>query len=254
MVGALTRIVEQAGELAILLGRTLVAVAAGRIPVGETVRQMQAIGVASIPIAMLTVAFSGAVIALHTTLEFIRYGRQDVVGSVVAITVAREVAPVLTGVLISARVGAAVAAEIGTMAVTEQVDALRALGVSPVHYLVVPRFVAAILMLPVVTLFAGIAGVYGAYLVASGSGIATATFWHSTRAMPMGDLLLGLSKTFFFGMIISLVGCWEGLRTTGGAAGVGRATTASVVLSTVLVYIANYYLAALLFGDQPIRF
>jgi phospholipid/cholesterol/gamma-HCH transport system permease protein len=246
---------EALGDLTILLGRTLAAVLLGRVPLGETVRQMQAIGVASIPIAMVTVAFSGAVLALQSALQFIRYGRADIIGSVVAITVAREVAPVLTGVLISARVGAAIAAEVGTMTVTEQVDALRALAVSPVEYLVTPRFVAAALMLPVVTLFAACGGVLGAAVVVVGrTGVSPDLFWTSTRAMPMSDLLLGLSKTFFFGMIIALVGCWQGLRTSGGAAGVGRSTTAAVVISTVLVYIANYYLTELLFAGRPIEF
>jgi phospholipid/cholesterol/gamma-HCH transport system permease protein len=204
---------------------------------------------------MITVGFAGAVLALQTALQFINYGRQDIIGSVVAITVAREVAPVLTGVLISARVGAAIAAEIGAMAVTEQVDALRALAVSPVEYLVVPRFLGALLMMPVITLFAAAGGVLGASVVVIGqSGVAPEVFWGSTRAMPLSDLALGLAKTPFFGMIIALVACWQGLGTTAGAAGVGRATTASVVISTVLVYIANYYLAALLFGERPIAF
>ncbi len=246
---------ERVGELAMLLYRTLAAIAAGRVPVGETVRQMEAIGVASIPIAMMTVAFAGGVIALQTALQFIQYGRQDIIGSVVAVTVAREVAPVLTGVLISARVGAAIAAELGTMAVTEQVDALRALAVSPVQHLVVPRFLATTLMLPVVTVFAAVAGVAGAGLVAySTADVPWSVFLQSARFMPLSDLALGTFKTLFFGMIIALVGCWQGLRTTGGAAGVGRSTTAAVVLSTVLVYIANYYLAASLFGQRPIRF
>src|SRR5262245_60293654 len=169
---------------------------------------MQAIGVASIPIAMITVGFAGAVLALQTALQFINYGRQDIIGSVVAITVAREVAPVLTGVLISARVGAAIAAEPGAMAVTEEVDALRALAVSPVEYLVVPRFVGAMLMLPVVTLFAAVGGVVGAAVVVIGqSGVASEVYWNSTRAMPLSDLFLGLAKTPFFGMIIALVAC-----------------------------------------------
>jgi phospholipid/cholesterol/gamma-HCH transport system permease protein len=253
--GLLARFFESVGELTILFFKTLGAVAGWRIPVAETVRQMNYIGVASIPIAMITVAFSAAVLALHTALEFIQYGRGDVIGSVIAITVAREVAPVLTAVLVAARVGASIAAELGTMAVTEQVDALRALAVSPVQYLVVPRFLAATLMLSVVTLFSAAGGVIGgALVVTSMAHLAPAQYWNSARAMPVSDLLLGLSKTFVFGMIISLVGCWQGLRTTGGAAGVGRSTTAAVVISTVLVYIANYYLAALLFGERKIAF
>lgn len=246
---------EGIGELTLLLVRTLAAVLAWRIPVGETIRQMNAIGVASIPIAMLTVAFSAAVLALHTALQFIQYGRGDIIGSVIAVTVAREVAPVLAAVLVAARVGAAIAAELGTMAVTEQVDALKALAVSPIHFLVVPRFMAATLMMPVVTLFSAVAGVVGGELVTvATANIPPEQYWNSARSLPLTDLVLGLSKAPVFGMIIALIGCWQGLRTTGGAAGVGKSTTTAVVLSTVLVYIANYYLAELLFGNRSISF
>jgi phospholipid/cholesterol/gamma-HCH transport system permease protein len=246
---------EGVGELTILFFKTLGAVAGWRIPVGETLRQMNAIGVASIPIAMLTVAFSAGVLALHTAQQFIQYGRGDIIGSVIATTVAREVAPVLAAVLIAARVGAAIAAELGTMAVTEQVDALRALAVSPIQYLVVPRFVAATLMLPVVTLFSAAGGVVGgALVVLAKTSVSASQYWNSAAAVPISDLLLGLAKAPFFGMIVAMVGCWQGLRTTGGAAGVGRSTTAAVVISTVLVYIANYYLADLLFGGRKIAF
>jgi phospholipid/cholesterol/gamma-HCH transport system permease protein len=142
------------------------------------------------------------------------------------------------------------------MSVTEQVDALRSLGVSPVHYLVVPRFVAAVLMLPVLTVFGNIAAVGGGLLVASlGAGVNPDIYLNSARNMLQAqDLYLGLLKTFVFGAIVAIVGCSHGLRTTGGAAGVGRSTTAAVVNSMVLVYIADYFLAEWMFGESAVLY
>jgi phospholipid/cholesterol/gamma-HCH transport system permease protein len=152
--------------------------------------------------------------------------------------------------MVAARVGAAIAAELGTMKVTEQVDALRALAVSPIYYLVVPRFLASVLMLPLVTVFANVAGILGGWVVAVyGAHINSAVFWNSARQMvPWSDVGWGLSKTLVFGSIIALVGCSRGLSATGGAAGVGRATVSSVVVSTVLIYAADYFLSAAIFG------
>jgi phospholipid/cholesterol/gamma-HCH transport system permease protein len=249
----LVRLLEAVGELAMLFFRTLRAVLAWHVPVGETIRQMNVIGVSSIPIAIIVVGSSAAVLALYTAQQFVQFGQGNLIGSVTALAVAREVAPVLTAVLVAARVGAAIAAELGTMAVTEQVDALRALAVSPIHYLVVPRFLGATLIMPIVTLLAGFGGMFGAQFVAvATAGISAADFWHSAGTIDSMDIVKGLTKTIVFGAIVSLVGCWQGLRTRGGAAGVGRSTTASVVISTVLVYITNYYLAKLLFGGQRI--
>jgi len=254
VAGGLVRVLEAVGELALLFVRTLRAVLAWHIPVGETVRQMNLIGVSSIPIAIIVVGSSAAVLAFYTAQQFVQFGQANLIGSVTALAVAREVAPVLTAVLVAARVGAAIAAELGTMTVTEQVDALRALAVSPIHYLVVPRFLGATLIMPVATLLAGFGGMFGAQFVAVGkAGISARMFWQSAATIDPSDILLGLIKTFVFGAIVSLVGCWQGLNARGGAAGVGRATTASVVISTVLVYIANYYLTELLFGGQRIN-
>jgi len=245
---------EWAGELALLFFRTLGALLRGRVMVGETVRQMSHIGVNSLPICILTIAFSGMVLALHTANQLVRMGAEGLIGGIVAVSMAREAAPVLTAIVVAARVGSAIAAEIGTMAVTEQVDALRSLGVSPVNYLVVPRFVAAVVMLPVLTVFANLAGVMGGFIVSVlGAGVNSSLFISSARNMlEPQDLFLGLVKTFVFGAIIAVVGCNQGLRTTGGAAGVGRSTTAAVVTSIVLVYVADYFLAEWMFGKHSL--
>lgn len=241
---------EAVGELTLLLTQTMLTLLRGRIALPETVRQMAVIGVNSLPIALLTIGFSGMVLSLHTASQLSSLGGDRFVGGLVSISMAREAAPVLAAVVVAARVGSAIAAEIGSMKVTEQIDALRALAVSPIYYLVVPRFLAGVLMLPVITIFANIAGVAGGYVVAVYSaGISDAVFLTSAREMLLWrDLALGIVKTFVFGAIIALVGCDRGLRTEGGAAGVGRSTTEAVVVSIVLIYVANYFLAALMFG------
>ncbi|MCC2672355.1 MAG: mlaE, partial [Armatimonadetes bacterium] len=218
---------EWAGELALLLFRTVGAVLRGRILLLETIRQMSAIGVNSLPISLVTISFSGMVLALHTANQLKRLGVDWLIGGIVSVSMAREAAPVLTAIVVAARVGSAIAAEIGTMVVTEQVDALRSLGVNPVHYLVVPRFIAAVLMLPVLTIFANAAGIGGGWLVSVlGAGVESSVFLQSARdLLTPRDLVLGLIKTFVFGAIIAVVGCNQGLRTRGGAAGVGRSTT-----------------------------
>jgi len=246
----LVGVLEAVGELSILLSQTLVTLFQGRISVVETLRQMSIIGVNSLPIALLTIGFSGMVLSLHTASQLHNLGGDRFVGGLVAISMAREAAPVLAAVVVAARVGSAIAAEIGSMKVTEQIDALRSLAVSPIYYLVVPRFLASVLMLPVVTVFANVAGVAGGYLVAVYSaGISSAVFLNSAQEMLLWrDLIMGIVKTFVFGAIIALVGCDRGLRTEGGAAGVGRSTTNAVVLAIVLIYVSNYFLAALMFG------
>jgi phospholipid/cholesterol/gamma-HCH transport system permease protein len=249
-------LLEWLGELALLFVRTVGALLRGRWMPAQTLRQMASIGVHSLPITLVVTAFSGMVLALHTANQLKRLGAEGLIGGLVAVGSAREGAPVLAAIVLAARVGSAIAAEIGTMSVTEQVDALRSLGVSPVHYLVVPRFVAAVLMLPVLTVFGNIAAVGGGLLVASlGAGVNPDIYLNSARNMLQAqDLYLGLLKTFVFGAIVAIVGCSHGLRTTGGAAGVGRSTTAAVVNSMVLVYIADYFLAEWMFGESAVLY
>lgn len=249
----LATFLEWTGELTLLLLRTLGAILTGGILVRETFRQMLVVGVQSVPITLITISSSGMVVALHTVSQFKKMGMESLIGGVVAISMAREAAPMLTAIVVAARVGSAIAAEIGTMAVTEQVDALRSLGVSPVRYLVVPRFLAAVLMLPVLTVFADAAGIAGGWIVSVlGADVRSSVYLNSVfNMLGQRDLFLGLAKTFVFGAIIAVVGCAQGLRTTGGASGVGRSTTAAVVTSIVLVYVADYIMAELMFGSGP---
>jgi phospholipid/cholesterol/gamma-HCH transport system permease protein len=209
---------------------------------------MASVGTDSLPIAVVTLIFAGMVLGLHTAREMVRFGGGSFVGGMVAVSVARELGPTLTGIVVAARVGSAMAAELGSMKITEQVDALRALAVSPIQYLVAPRLLACAVMLPVLTVFADFAGAGGAYVVAVAAGVTPSEYLRSARLfLDFTDFYGGLSKTVVFGAIIAIVGCQQGLATKGGASGVGHSTTRSVVISIMLIYIANYLLSALIF-------
>jgi phospholipid/cholesterol/gamma-HCH transport system permease protein len=214
----------------------------------ETLNQMAFIGVASVPIVLLTSFFSGAVISLYLTSFLQQYGATSFVGATVGLTVTRELGPVVAGIMVSARCGSAMAAQIGSMSVTEQIDALRMLSVHPTSYLVVPRLVAGLLMLPMLALVAIWSGIVGGMLVAAGEGLPIGGFFQSlTRTVHITDVINGCIKTPVFGIIIALVACQQGLRTKNGAVGVGQATTNTVVISMVLVYMANFLIARLMY-------
>lgn len=244
IVNALTFV----GEVTILLGQALRRLFRRPFEFGETVSQMAFIGVASIPIVALTNFFSGAVLALYSAEFLTRYGGTMFVGGTVGLAAAREIGPVLAGIMVAARCGSAMSAQLGSMAVTEQIDALKMLSVNPVSYLVVPRLVAAAVMLPILGLVGIYSAVFGGWLVAMANGVPSGTFVTSIQQyVKPWDFIGGMLKTPVFGLIIVLVACQQGLRTSGGAVGVGRSTTNTVVIAMVLVYIANYFLAAVLF-------
>jgi phospholipid/cholesterol/gamma-HCH transport system permease protein len=242
---------EGVGELSLLLSRSLAAILMGRIALGEMLGQMSIIGVNSLPIVLITICFSGMVLALNTVSQFHKLGGDQFIGGLVAVAMARELAPVLASVVVAARVGSAIAAELGSMKVTEQIDALRALAVSPVQYLIVPRLLAALLMMPVVTVFANVAGNIGGWTVAVYvSHLSSQVFITSVQTyLHWWEVTDGLLKTLVFGAIIALVGCDRGLRTSGGAAGVGRSTTQAVVLAIVLIYVSDYFLSVMMFSE-----
>lgn len=218
------------------------------VETNEWVNQMAFVGVNSIPIVALTTMFSGAVLALYSSDMLMRYGAGSLTGSLVGLAVTREVAPVLAGIMVAARCGSSMAAQIGQMAVTEQVDALRSLNVQPINYLVVPRLVACVLGLPILCLIGCYAGILGGLWVSQYAGVPQESFLNSLRQFVQPwDFLGGMIKTLVFGLIVSVVACQQGLRTKDGAVGVGRATTNTVVISMVLIYVANFILAALLF-------
>lgn len=247
----LNRFFEFIGEFSILLARTWRFIFRGGIDLRDTVSQMAFIGVASLPIVLITVAFSGAVLSLYMSQLVVRWGLGSYTGAVVGLSLAREIGPVLTSVVVAARAGSAIAAELGSMKVTEQIDALRALAVSPVQYLVVPRLLAGIAMLPVLAIFADIIGTAAGYLVAVVNGVAGGGYISSLKAQVMPyDVVMGLVKTVFFAIVIVIVGAQQGLQTTGGATGVGRSTTNAVVISIVIIYILNFFLAYVMFGGK----
>lgn len=215
----------------------------------ETMGQMAFIGAASVPIVALTGFFSGAVLSLYLSQFLTQYGATGFVGATVALSVTREIGPVLAGIMVAARCGSAMAAQIGTMAVTEQIDALKMLSVHPTNYLVIPRIIAAATMLPILAMVCMWSGVLGGMLVAMTEGISAQAFAVSiTQFLEPGDFVRGMLKTPFFGLIVAVVAAQQGLRTKYGAVGVGRATTNTVVISMVLIYIANFLLARVLFG------
>jgi phospholipid/cholesterol/gamma-HCH transport system permease protein len=210
---------------------------------------MAFIGVASIPVVALTGFFSGAVLSLYLTTFLTRFGAAGFIGGTVGLTVSRELGPVVIGIMVAARCGSAMAAQIGTMAVTEQIDALRMLSVHPTNFLVIPRLIAGILMLPVLALVGIYMGIAGGAIVAATQGLAYGQFMDSlTKFVTLHDLAGGCGKTPFFGLIVTLVACQQGLRTVNGAVGVGRSTTNTVVISVVLIYVVNFLLAQVIFG------
>ncbi|HWQ62616.1 MAG TPA: ABC transporter permease [Negativicutes bacterium] len=241
-------VLEHAGKVMLLVGQTFLSLRRSP-PGGHVLRQMAHLGVDSLPIVALTMLFTGMVMTVQIAHEFIKYGAQSSVGGVVTIAVGRELSPVLTGVVAAGRVGAAITAEIGSMKVTEQIDALRVMATNPVAYLIVPRLIACVLMLPVLVIFADMIGTVGGYLVATMyAGINSFTFTNSIKVFAVvNDVTGGLIKGMFFGAIIAIIGCYKGLTTAEGAEGVGQATTGSVVTSMILIFVSNYFLSLILF-------
>ncbi len=215
----------------------------------QWLRQMVRVGVDSIPVVTLTALFTGMVLALQTYRGFERFHAEAYVGSVVALSLTRELAPVLTGLMVAGRVGSSMAAELGTMRVTEQIDALYAMATDPVQYLVVPRVGAALVMLPFLAVVADAVGIVGGWLVAGGLFHAnTQQYWRSTfQYLEVNDITSGLIKAAFFGLVLAATGCSKGFYTTGGAEGVGRATTAAVVMASLSILLSDFFLTKILF-------
>lgn len=248
---ALRATLEFVGALWLLLIATLRGLLRGRFEWQECLHQMAFIGAASAPIVALTSAFTGAVVTLYSASLLVDVGGGGFVGGAIALAMTRELAPILTGIMVTARCGSAIAAQLGTMKITEQIDALRALAVSPIQYLVIPRVLAAQAMFPLLCMIANFAGVGGGWVVANAFGISASSFLQSIRVLTEPfDLIGGLIKALVFAVIVTLVSCQQGLGTRGGAAGVGHATTRAVVLSMVLIFAANYFLADLLFAQR----
>ncbi len=217
--------------------------------VGQWLKQMVRVGWDSIPVVFLTTMFTGMVLALQTFRGFERFHAEGFVGSVVALSLTRELAPVLTGLIVAGRVGSSLAAELGTMRVTEQIDAMYAMATEPVQYLVVPRVGATVLMMPLLALVGDAVGIVGGWLVAVGLFHANSfVYWERTfRYLEVNDVTSGLIKAAFFGLVLAVTGCAKGFYTSGGAEGVGRATTQAVVAGSLFILLSDFFLTKILF-------
>jgi phospholipid/cholesterol/gamma-HCH transport system permease protein len=237
------------GEVLLLMGDVVRELPQGLAKVPLVVQQMVAIGLGSMPLTVIVALFTGAVAAVQASYQFRDYVPMIYLGTVIGKSVVIELGPVLTALVVGGRVGASIAAELGTMRVTEQLDAMETMGISPTRYLVVPRVVAAVLMLPILTIFADVVAIFGGYLVAVLTlDVSGHTFTSGLRLyFHLRDVFSGLIKSFFFGGIISMMGCYYGMRSEGGAEGVGVATTHAVVASCLLILIVDYLLASFLF-------
>jgi phospholipid/cholesterol/gamma-HCH transport system permease protein len=240
---------SRAGSACLLGGQTLIHVIQGRFHYRNILEQMASVGPESVLITIVTGIFVGAVFTIQVAREFLEFGAGTLVGGVLSLSLLRELAPVLTGVLLAGRVGSAFAAEIGTMQVTEQIDALLMLKTDPVDYLVVPRVVACCLMAPVLTLIFAIMGTLGGLLVAVYFyDLTKITFLQSVQDfLEPWDLSSAMIKSVVFGAIVAIIGSSWGLTTSGGAKGVGTSTTAAVVTALLTIFICNFFLSGFMF-------
>ena len=239
--------IEYLGDLAQLAGQIVTGTVTRPFYSTEVLHQMDEIGVKSVSITGITALFTGMVLALQTAYSLAAFGGKMFVGRVVSLSLVRELGPVLTALMVAGRVGSGITAEIGSMVVTEQVDALRAMAISPVRRLVVPRALATILMLPVLTALADVLGILGGLAIAIVELQMTfqdylTSIWNQLQISDIGS---GLGKTFFFGFEIALIGCANGLRVQGGAAAVGLATTRTVVFASICILVSDFFLTKL---------
>lgn len=241
--------VEEFGRVLLLLISSVAWMARPPFRFRVAFRQLEFVGVNSLTVVGITGTFTGMVLALQTYYGFRMFGGESLVGATVVLSMTRELGPVITALMVTGRAGSAMAAELGTMKVTEQIDALYTMSVNPIQYLVVPRIIAGVLMLPLLTVISDFIGAVGGYFVGVkllniNSGIFMARIYEFVE---FDDIFNGLIKSAVFGLILSLVGCYKGFYTTGGAEGVGRATTQSVVISSVAILISDYFLTAVMF-------
>jgi len=214
----------------------------------DTLIQTDVIGFGSLPIVLLIGFFTGGVTALQTYRTLSRFGETALLGQVVALAMVREMGPVLTALMVAARNSSGIASEIGSMQVSEQIDAMRALGTDPLRKLVTPRLYATLIALPLLTILSDFMGLVGGAIISmSAAHLSASEYWYSAyQALEFEDCVQGLVKPFFFAVIVSLVGCYFGLHTTGGTEGVGRATTRAVVVACALIFIFDFFITKFL--------
>lgn len=240
----MTRIFEVIGQLIILSGETLYFLLARKPEFKAWVVQFYNLGVKSLSITNITILFTGMVLALQASFALSNFGAELYIGDLVSLSIVRELGPVLTALLVGGRVGAGITAELGSMKITQQLDAMRAMATSPIYKLVVPRVVACIICLPILTVISSALGILGGLLLSSMELNISGYFYLSRvlNALDVEDIAAGLSKTFFFGYFIGIIACNNGMRVEGGADGVGHATTDTVVTASILVLISDFFL------------
>jgi phospholipid/cholesterol/gamma-HCH transport system permease protein len=243
------RFLLQMGRFVHMLGRVFAWTPRPPYDWRELLSQMVKVGVASTPVVLLTALFTGMVLALQTFTVLKRFSAESYVGTLVALSMVRELSPVLTSLIVAGRAGSAMGAELGTMRVTEQIDALEVMATDPIHYLVVPRVWAAVLTMPLLVVMADGVGIAGGYFVSVVLMGANPVSYLNTsfQYTQLNDLLSGLIKAAVFGLLLATIGCQQGFYTTGGAEGVGRSTTAAVVLASIAILAADFFLTKLLF-------
>lgn len=240
---------ENLGKTFVLLFNTFLFIIRGKVNIKDTLNQMYFIGVQSLPMVLMTIAFSSGVIALYLGKVMVPWGLGSYSGGVVALCVFRELSPVLVGVVLSARVASSIGAEIGTMKVSEQIDALETLSVNPIEYLVVPKVLGAILISPFLCILGDFVGLVSGYLVAVLCGVADGGFLSTCQSFADArDINMGIIKTLFYACAVTIIGSQQGLMTKGGAVGVGQATTNAVVIATVSTYVINFILTYIMFA------
>jgi phospholipid/cholesterol/gamma-HCH transport system permease protein len=235
-------------EYVLMIGKVMRATATRPFYVRDIVEQFDAIGVGSLTVVLLTGMFTGMVLALQSGITLDQFGARSMVGRLVSASMVKELGPVLTGLMVAGRVGSGIAAELGSMMVTEQIAALRALGTDPIRKLVLPRMLAGVFMLPLLTVVSGGIGMVGAWMVTvTQLKVASSVYWNSVVAgLYMQDVWMGLVKPFFIGFTIASIGCHVGMRTHGGTQGVGRATTNAVVAASVAVIAVDFLVTKVL--------
>ncbi len=237
------------GEFLLFIATSLRVLFTSRLKINKLFEQLMRVGVESSSIIFLTGFSTGLALSLQTYIGFHRFGIEEFIGTVVALGMCRELGPVLTGLMVTGRCGSAMAAELGTMEITEQIDALKTLGINPFQYLIVPRILASTLILPFLAIFSMAFGILGGYLLCVYSlDISPESYMSGIKEfVEFSDIKGGLIKSSFFGFILSSISTYNGYITTGGARGVGITTTRSVVLGSILILVANYFLSSILF-------
>ncbi len=239
----LLQFVRTLGEMSILAGESLWLILQGKVSGSNLKQALMEIGYNSLPIISFTSLFTGMVLVVQVGNQFLSLGAEILVGGVVGLSLTREMAPLIVSTILAARVGSSMSAEIGTMKVTEQIDALQVMATNPVQYLVAPRILASILFTPVLVIYANIVGILGGMLVAVFQiGVSSNHFIRSlVDNVQPHDVYSGLLKSAFFGFLVALIGCYKGLNTEGGAKGVGEATTQCVVICITSILVFNYF-------------